>query len=169
MRMRTTAAALLASLALVLPTAGQSQANANDRDYPDTLGELHYRYVDNGGDTRRRTIEPADNDTCYQLTGTRRNPAYWAKNETDSLAFLYEGTSCGGNPEEILRPGEYARDLNVRSVQFQPTDHGGHHGRDHDDWDDDRNRAGGQQRHGSLQDRALREAGIPADFARHMN
>ncbi|MCX5375760.1 hypothetical protein [Streptomyces sp. NBC_00091] len=137
MRLRSTAAAaLLASFALVLPTAGQSLANEHDRD---GLGELHYRYSDDG-DVRRRTIEPADNDTCYRLTGTTPNrPAFWVDNDTESLALLYRGDSCGGEAVEALQPGERAHDLSVRSVYFKPSHHSGHHsGRD--DWEDDEDR-----------------------------
>lgn len=139
MRLRTTAAALLASLALVLPTAGQSLAN--DHDDRESLGELRYRFTDEDGDTRRGRIEPADNDTCYELTHTSRNhPAYWVQNDTESLAVLFEGRSCGGPAVETLQPGERARDLNVRSAFFKPTDdhHGRHDGRRDDDRRDDR-------------------------------
>ncbi|MCX5194286.1 hypothetical protein OOK31_10320 [Streptomyces sp. NBC_00249] len=138
MRPRTTAAALLASLALVLPTAGQSLAVGHDRDH-DTLGELHYRFTDSDQNVRHGTIEPSDNDTCYQLTGTRHHPAFAVENDTDSLALLFEGTNCGGQPEEILEPGDRARNLEVRSVFFKPSDehHGRHDGR-HDS-DDGRN------------------------------
>ncbi|MET9610076.1 hypothetical protein ABZZ17_34235 [Streptomyces sp. NPDC006512] len=135
MRLRTTAAVLLASFALVLPTAGPSLAN--DHDDNDTLGELHYRYTNDNGDSRSRTIEPADNDTCYQLPGTRNNPAYKVENDTDSLALLFEGRSCNGQPQEILEPGDSARNLNVRSVFFKPVDDH-HHGR-HDNDNDNNN------------------------------
>ncbi|MBT2466518.1 hypothetical protein J7E97_01225 [Streptomyces sp. ISL-66] len=139
MRLRTTAAALLAALALVLPTAGQSLAN--DHDDRDGLGELLYRYND-GDDTRHGRLEPADNDTCYQLTHASRNhPAFAVHNETESLAVLFENRSCGGQAEEVLEPGESAHDLEVRSVLFKPTDehhHGRHDGRDDDRRDDDR-------------------------------
>ncbi|RST04133.1 hypothetical protein EF910_18545 [Streptomyces sp. WAC07149] len=135
MRLRSTAAAaLLASFALVLPTAGQSLAN--DRH---DLGEIHYRFTDDDGDVRRRTIEPADLDTCYRLTGTSRNhPAFAVQNDTDALVLVFRGDSCGGEAQEVLRPGEHARDLNARSVFLKPDGHhGGHHdGRD-DDWDDE--------------------------------
>ncbi|MGE7388514.1 hypothetical protein ACQKM2_23895 [Streptomyces sp. NPDC004126] len=138
MRLRSTAAAaLLASFTLVLPAAGPSLATGHD-PYHHSLGEFHYRFADDG-DTRRRTIEPADNDTCYRLTGTSRNrPAFWVENDTESLALVFRGDSCGGEAQETLRPGERAHDLNVRSVFFKPDGHhGGHHGGRDDDWDDD--------------------------------
>ncbi|MFJ3881502.1 hypothetical protein ACIPW5_29135 [Streptomyces sp. NPDC090077] len=152
MRLRSTAAAaLLASVALVLPTAGQSLAD--DRNYG--LGEIHYRYADDDGDVRRRSIEPGNYDTCYRLTGTSRNsPAFFVENETDGLALVYRGDSCGGEAQEVLRPGERARDLNVRSVEVKPS--GGHHGRhDRDDWDDDDR----SMAPGALMNRVLRSIG----------
>ncbi|MEU8436060.1 hypothetical protein AB0F18_24785 [Streptomyces sp. NPDC029216] len=141
MRLRSTAAAALASLALVLPTAGPSLA-ANDHDH-DTLGEIRYRFTDDDGEVRHGTIEPADNDTCYRLTGTSRNrPAFTVENDTDSLALVFSDNNCGGEAEEVLRPGERAHDLNARSVFLKPDDddHHGRHDRD-DDWgDEDRSR-----------------------------
>ncbi|MFD3868898.1 hypothetical protein [Streptomyces sp. NPDC058623] len=135
MRLRTTATVLLASLALVLPSAGQSMAG--DRHDRDSLGELYYRYADEEGDVHSRSIEPADNDTCYQLPGTRNHPAFKVVNDTESLALVFGDRNCGGEPQEVLEPGDEARNLNVRSVYFKPTDGHGHHGGRHDG-DDDR-------------------------------
>ncbi|RKT06986.1 hypothetical protein BX286_5034 [Streptomyces sp. 3211.6] len=135
MRLRptaTAAATLLASAALVLPTAGQALANGHD-----DLGEIHYRLPDDDGS---RTIEPADNDTCYRLTGTGRDRAAYAVwNETDSLVLVFRDESCGGEAQEVLRPGERAHDLNARSVYLKPTDDDHHHGRHDrdDDWGDE--------------------------------
>ncbi|MFJ7267925.1 hypothetical protein ACIQV3_14945 [Streptomyces sp. NPDC099050] len=146
MRLRTTAIALTGALALVLPAAGLSYAN--DHDDRENLGTLHYRYSDDG-DTRHGRIEPADNDTCYQLTHASRNhPAFQVRNDTESLALLFEDRSCGGRAVETLEPGERADDLEVRSVYFKPTDdwddHGRHDGRHdddrRDDWRDDEDR-----------------------------
>ncbi|MFH7595894.1 hypothetical protein WDV06_12430 [Streptomyces racemochromogenes] len=139
MRLRSTAtAALLAAAALILPTAGPSLASDPDHDHG-TLGEIHYRFTDDDGDVRHGTIEPADNDTCYRLTGTSRNRAAFAvSNETDSLVLVFRDNSCGGEAQEVLRPGERAHDLNARSVYLKPTDdhHHGRHDRD-DDWGDE--------------------------------
>ncbi|MBT2451595.1 hypothetical protein J7F03_31965 [Streptomyces sp. ISL-43] len=144
MRLRTTAATLLAALALVLPTAGQSLAN--DHDDRDSLGELSYRFSDDG-DTRHGRIEPADNDTCYQLTHASGNhPAFEVRNDTESLALLFEDRHCGGQAVEALEPGERARDLEVRSVFVKPSDdnhHGRHDGDRRDDWSDDEDRSRG--------------------------
>ncbi|GAA0309698.1 hypothetical protein GCM10010302_55530 [Streptomyces polychromogenes] len=139
MRLLTTAtAAALLATALVLPTAGQSLASDPDHDH-DGLGQIHYRFTDDDGDVRHGTIEPADNDTCYRLTGTSRNRAAFAvQNDTESLALVFRDNSCGGEAQEVLRPGERAHDLNARSVYLKPTDdhHHGRHDRD-DDWGDE--------------------------------
>lgn len=170
MRLRSTAAAaLVASFALVLPAAGPSLATGHDRDHHG-LGELRYRFTDDDGDTRRGTIEPADNDTCYRLTGTSRNrAAFWVENDTESLAVLFRDSSCGGEAQETLRPGERAHDLNVRSVFFKPSGHhGGHHGGgdgwdDRDDWEDDRSMVrpgqGRSMTQGDFMDRVFRSIG----------
>ncbi|MFD9336742.1 hypothetical protein ACFWBF_20445 [Streptomyces sp. NPDC060028] len=127
MRLRTTAAAALAALALVLPTAGQSLANDHDDDRT-SLGELRYRYTDEDGETRRGRIEPADNDTCYRLThASGGHPAFEVRNATESLALLFEDRNCGGEAVEALQPGERAHDLEVRSVLFKPTRHHNNH------------------------------------------
>lgn len=149
MRLRTTAIALTGALALVLPTAGLSYAN--DHDDRENLGTLHYRYSDDG-DTRHGRIEPADNDTCYQLTNASRNhPAFQVRNDTESLAVLFEDRFCGGHAVETLEPGERADDLEVRSVLFKPADDEDHHGRHDgrhdgrdDDWSDEDRSIGGR-------------------------
>lgn len=160
MRLRTTATALVGALALVLPTAGLSYANDHDDDR-EHLGTLHYRYSDDG-DTRRGRIEPADNDTCYQLTHASRNhPAFQVRNDTESLAVLFEDRSCGGSAVETLEPGERADDLEVRSVYFKPTDdwdhHGRHDGRHDDDWRDDEDRSIGGRAAAAPADRTTSE------------
>ncbi|MER6213151.1 hypothetical protein ABT213_03735 [Streptomyces sp. NPDC001674] len=168
MRLRSTAAAaLLASVALGLPAAGQALANDRDHDHGG-LGEIHYRFTDDDGDVRHGTIEPGDNDTCYRLTGTSRNrPAFAVQNDTDSLVLVFRDGSCGGEAQEVLRPGEHAHDLNARSVYLKPSDE--HHGRHdwdggRDDRDDDRgdeDRSGRRQNRGSDQvvfDRAFLDA-----------
>ncbi|MFD8982110.1 hypothetical protein [Streptomyces sp. NPDC059564] len=157
MRLRTAAAAVLASLALVLPTAGQSLAAD---PHHDGLGVLYYRYTDGDSDTRTGQIHPADNDTCYQLTHAQRHPAFAVKNETESVALLFRDGHCGGEPEETLFPDRRTDNLNVRSVLFKPVD--GHHGRhDDDNWEDreDEDRNGGprhaQNRTGDLINRVV--------------
>ncbi|MGW7189705.1 hypothetical protein ACWGIP_11230, partial [Streptomyces sp. NPDC054838] len=156
MRARTTAAALLGALALVLPASGTSlAADHDDDDGRRSLGRLEYLVDDDeaGGDEHRQ-IRPADNDTCYRLTGTSwEDPATSVHNETESLAVLFRDRDCGERAERALEPGERVHGVQVRSVLFKPVDdnegrHEGRHdgrgdGRDDDDFgngDEDRGR-----------------------------
>ncbi|MFB7464595.1 hypothetical protein ACFCZ1_14035 [Streptomyces sp. NPDC056224] len=121
MRLRTTTAVVFAgALALVLPTAGQSLADDNGGR---TLGTLHYRFVDDGGDERSAQLRPAENDTCYVLTRTSdAEPAVEVVNETESLAVLFDNRTCDGKAERVLEPGQRAQDVEAVSVFFKPVD-----------------------------------------------
>ncbi|MFD2122605.1 hypothetical protein ACFSNO_29135 [Streptomyces cirratus] len=117
MRARTTAAALLGALAIVLPTAGATLAADHDDDDAaarSAAWSTSSRTTTRGaGDDEHRQIRPADNDTCYRLTGTSwENPATTVRNETESLAVLFRtatvasgrsGRWAGGAGER--RPG----------------------------------------------------------------
>ncbi|MFJ6481615.1 MULTISPECIES: hypothetical protein [unclassified Streptomyces] len=118
MRLRSTAAAFVGALALALPTAGPSVADDHGER---ALGTLHYQYLDAAGSERRGQIRPADNDTCYLLTRTSRDePAIEVRNETESLAVLFDNRSCDGEAEKVLKPGEKAKRVEVVSVYFKP-------------------------------------------------
>ncbi|MEV6571251.1 hypothetical protein [Streptomyces sp. NPDC051577] len=137
MRVRTTAAAFLGALALVLPASGQAMAD-DDYDGHHTLGRLYYVVGDEDGDEYTRHISPADNDTCYELTGTdRHRPATEAYNRTESLAVLFEGRGCNGRAVRTLAPGGGAHDVEALSVYFRPTGGDGHHGHHDGDWNDE--------------------------------
>ncbi|MGI5445582.1 hypothetical protein ACQEVM_07490 [Streptomyces sp. CA-243310] len=139
MRARTTAAAFLGALALVLPASGQAMAD-DDYDGHHTLGRLYYVVEDEDGDEYTRHISPADNDTCYELTGTSRNqPATEAYNRTESLAVLFEGRGCNGRAVRTLPPGGGAHDVEALSVYFRPTGGNGH-GHHDGGWNDDEDR-----------------------------
>ncbi|WP_374775895.1 hypothetical protein OG756_26935 [Streptomyces sp. NBC_01310] len=135
MRLRTTAAVLAGALALVLPTAGPSLADIGDR----ALGSLYYEYLDEFGSDRSGRIRPADNDTCYLLTGTSRDePAVEVRNATRSRALLFDNRNCTGAAEKVLKPGEQANRLEVVAVLFKRADGDGGNGGDgndgHGDW-----------------------------------
>ncbi len=120
MRLRSTAAVFVGALALALPTAGPSVADDHGER---ALGTLHYQYLDAAGSERRGQIRPADNDTCYLLTRTSRDePAIEVRNETESLAVLFDNRSCNGEAEKVLKPGEKAKRVEVVSVYFKPVD-----------------------------------------------
>ena len=123
MSVRSTAAVFAGALALVLPAAGPSLAYDHDGR---GLGELQYRLADG----RIAQIRPSDNDTCYRLTHTSENdPAVEVRNDTRSLAVLYENGNCNGEAVENLEPGERARHVEVGSVFFKPREHDHHGGR----------------------------------------
>ncbi|MFE9478608.1 hypothetical protein ACFYNM_08375 [Streptomyces spororaveus] len=120
MRLRSTAAVFVGALVLALPTAGPSMADDHGER---ALGTLHYQYLDAAGIERRGQIRPADNDTCYLLTRTSRDePAIEVRNDTESLAVLFDNRSCDGEAEKVLKPGERASRVEVVSVYFKPVD-----------------------------------------------
>ncbi|MFF4423623.1 hypothetical protein ACFY04_23050 [Streptomyces sp. NPDC001549] len=120
MRLRPTVAVFVGALALALPTAGPSVADDHGER---ALGTLHYQYLDAAGSERRGQIQPADNDTCYLLTRTSRDePAIEVRNETESLAVLFDNRSCNGEAEKVLKPGEKANRVEAVSVYFKPVD-----------------------------------------------
>ncbi|MFD6226185.1 hypothetical protein ACFWFZ_04810 [Streptomyces sp. NPDC060232] len=132
MRLGTTAAVFAGALALALPTAGP--APADDHGY--RLGTLTYRYVDDAGRERQGRIRPADDGTCYLLTGTsRRDPAVEVANRTRSRALLFDDPGCGGRPVATLRPNGAVSGVEVVAAFFTPADEAGGPGRG--DWNDD--------------------------------
>ncbi|MFD8412706.1 hypothetical protein ACFV2Q_13240 [Streptomyces sp. NPDC059650] len=114
MRLRNAAVAFLGAFALAVPLAGTSLAD--DFDDRPNLGRLDYIV-----DGERRQIRPADNDTCYELTGTsRRDPATAVRNNTKSRATLFTEDGCNGRSERELEPKDTVYDVRVRSVVFTP-------------------------------------------------
>ncbi|MFF9051358.1 hypothetical protein ACF09Z_09430 [Streptomyces erythrochromogenes] len=123
MRLGTTAAVFVGALAFVLPTAGPSLADdQGDR----ALGTLHYRYLDDAGRERQGQIRPADDGTCYLLTGTSRNePAVDVRNRTRSRALLFDNPGCSGRAVATLRPNGSVSDVEVVAAFFKPVDGAG--------------------------------------------
>ncbi|MFI8448145.1 hypothetical protein [Streptomyces erythrochromogenes] len=123
MRLGTTAAVFVGALALVLPTAGPSLADdQGDR----ALGTLQYRYLDDAGRERQGQIRPADDGTCYLLTGTSRNePAVDVRNRTRSRALLFDNPGCSGRAVATLRPNGAVSDVEVVAAFFKPVDGAG--------------------------------------------
>ncbi|MGW7333165.1 hypothetical protein ACWGIU_32145 [Streptomyces sp. NPDC054840] len=57
------------------------------------------------------------------LTRTSRDePAIEVRNETVSVAVLFDNRSCDGEAEKVLEPGEKAQRVEVVSVSFEPAD-----------------------------------------------
>ncbi|MGW2037553.1 hypothetical protein [Streptomyces virginiae] len=139
MRLGTTAAVFAGALALALPTAGPAPAD----DHGDRLGTLNYRYFDDAGRERQGRIRPADDGTCYLLTGTsRRDPAVEVTNRTRSRALLFDNPGCGGRAVATLRPNGSVSDVEVVAAFFEPADEAGQ-GPGRGDWGD-----GGEQGQG---------------------
>ncbi|MFE5492581.1 hypothetical protein ACFQ7Z_21895 [Streptomyces virginiae] len=139
MRLGTTAAVFVGALALALPTAGPAPAD----DHGDRLGTLNYRYFDDAGRERQGRIRPADDGTCYLLTGTsRRDPAVEVTNRTRSRALLFDNPGCGGRAVATLRPNGSVSDVEVVAAFFEPADGAGQ-GPGRGDWGD-----GGEQGQG---------------------
>ncbi|MET9568378.1 hypothetical protein ACFYNW_15940 [Streptomyces virginiae] len=122
MRLGTTAAVFAGALALALPTAGPAPAD----DHGDRLGTLSYRYFDDSGRERQGRIRPADDGTCYLLTGTsRREPAVEVTNRTRSRALLFDNPGCGGRAVATLGPDGSVSDVEVVAAFFEPADEAG--------------------------------------------
>ncbi|MGJ0152715.1 hypothetical protein ACR3S4_05030 [Streptomyces sp. CH8.1] len=139
MRLGTTAAVFAGALALALPTAGPAPAD----DHGDRLGTLNYRYFDDAGRERQGRIRPADDGTCYLLTGTsRRDPAVEVTNRTRSRALLFDNPGCGGRAVATLRPNGSVSDVEVVAAFFESADEAGQ-GPGRGDWGD-----GGEQGQG---------------------
>ncbi|MFJ3975430.1 hypothetical protein [Streptomyces sp. NPDC090021] len=140
MRLGTTAAVFAGALALALPTAGPAPAD----DHGGRLGTLAYRYVDDAGRERQGRIRPADDGTCYLLTGTsRREPALGVTNRTRSRALLFDNPGCAGRAVATLRPNGSVKGVRVVAAFFEPVRDSGH-GPGRGDWGD----GGGEQGQG---------------------
>ncbi|MFD9381207.1 hypothetical protein ACFWBH_37850 [Streptomyces sp. NPDC059999] len=114
MKLRHTAAAALASLALILTMPGSASA---------AVGDFHYKYVDEYGKEQRVVLHNPHSGKCVNLHAVGEDdelPGYGPQNSTDSTVTVYLGAGCTG-PEWRLRPhGRPATDeLEVRSVRFE--------------------------------------------------
>ncbi|MFJ9074761.1 hypothetical protein ACIRO3_05840 [Streptomyces sp. NPDC102278] len=113
MKLRHTAAAALASFALILSLPGSASA---------AVGEFHYKYVDEFGQEQPVVLQNPHSGKCINLYVVGEDdelPGYGPQNSTDSTVTVYRGAGCTG-PEWRLRPhGKPATDeLEVRSVRF---------------------------------------------------
>ncbi|MER5870800.1 hypothetical protein [Streptomyces sp. NPDC002044] len=50
------------------------------------------------------------------------------RNDTESLALLFDNAGCAGKAAKVLKPGERARNVEVVAAFFRPAD-GHDHGR----------------------------------------
>ncbi|MBW5482513.1 hypothetical protein [Streptomyces bambusae] len=111
MRLRTTAAAVVGALALVLPASGQAFA---------ADGDFHYTFVDHNGAEQSAQIRDLENDKCLPLEHTSAaEPAVEVANETDAVALLFDNAECKGEPRAVAGPGERAGDVHAVAVVFE--------------------------------------------------
>ncbi|MEV6956612.1 hypothetical protein [Streptomyces sp. NPDC051183] len=113
MKLRNTAAAAVAALALVLSLPGSALA---------AQGNFSYKYVDGFGQQQKVALHDPHSGQCINLyvVGDERNtPGYGPHNETDRAVTVYAGAGCTGAEWRLKAHGKPARDdLYVRSVRF---------------------------------------------------
>ncbi|MFF0294808.1 hypothetical protein ACFYS8_32660 [Kitasatospora sp. NPDC004615] len=113
MHLRSTAAAAVASLALLFATPCPAAA---------AVGEFRYTYFDNFGDRAEGRLVDPDSRVCHTLPEVAdpdtTEPAFAPQNLTGSTATMFTGPDCDGEYYS-LRPGGRASDrLKLRSVVF---------------------------------------------------
>lgn len=113
LRLRQTAAAAAASLALLLTLPGSAHA---------AVGEFHYTYYDDFGNRTAGVLVDPDSRTCVTLPEVAdpdtTEPAFAPQNLTGSTVTMFTGPDCDGDYYS-LRPGGKASDrLKLRSALF---------------------------------------------------
>ncbi|MFI6685094.1 hypothetical protein [Streptomyces sp. NPDC050485] len=113
MRFRSTVAAALGALALVvaLPTSAGA-----------ATGEFTYTYTDHNGEPHvGRLIDPRSRE-CVKLdevADPHRSPAHSPRNRTDATAVVFTDIHCKGDHFSLRPHGGHASErLKVRSVRF---------------------------------------------------
>ncbi|MCX5194728.1 hypothetical protein OOK31_12605 [Streptomyces sp. NBC_00249] len=117
MKLRSTLAAGLGALTLVLSLSGSAVA---------AQGEFSYKYVDGYGQERKVTLHDPHSGKCINLHAVGDNkelPGYGPHNQTDTNVTVYLGASCDGPEWRLRAHGKAATDkLEVRSVRFDAPD-----------------------------------------------
>lgn len=113
LRLRQTAAAAAASLALLLTLPGSAHA---------AVGEFRYTYYDDLGNRTAGVLVDPDSRTCVTLPEVAdpdtTEPAFAPQNLTGSTVTMFTGPDCDGDYYS-LRPGGKASDrLKLRSALF---------------------------------------------------
>ncbi|MEU8893793.1 hypothetical protein [Streptomyces sp. NPDC048442] len=114
MRFRTTVAAAVGALALVvtLPTSAYAAE-----------GDFQYTYVTAPGDEETVTLHDPESGECITLPEAAQEysqpPAHSPKNRTDTFAIVFTNADCSGD-SFTLRPhtGGASERLKLRSVLF---------------------------------------------------
>lgn len=112
MRLRTTLAATVGALALIVSVPGSASA---------AVGEFTYVYIDIAGKPRVGGLVDPDSWVCITIpeaAGEYVPPARSPHNHTAAAALVFTGPHCDGD-EYIIRPGGSASErLKLRSVFF---------------------------------------------------
>ncbi|MEV7420174.1 hypothetical protein [Streptomyces sp. NPDC089919] len=111
MRLRTSLAAALGALTLILTLPTSASA---------ATGDFTYSYKgEDGIEHSAKLTNPADGE-CIDIEGAEEqgaDPAYAPVNNTDRIATVYDENDCGGS-YWVLNPGRSKADFNVESVEF---------------------------------------------------
>ncbi|MFJ9026986.1 hypothetical protein ACIRQP_00385 [Streptomyces sp. NPDC102274] len=112
MRLRTTLAAAVGALALLVSVPGSASA---------AEGEFTYVYTDIAGKPRVGGLVDPESSVCITIpeaAGEYVPPAHTPRNHTTATAFVFTGPDCDGDAY-TLRPGGSASErLKLRSVIF---------------------------------------------------
>ncbi|MFD3923951.1 hypothetical protein [Streptomyces sp. NPDC058595] len=113
MRLRTTVAAAVGALALVITLPASAGA---------AEGDFTYQHVDEAGVAQSSTlVDPRSREciTLPEVQDERTEPAHSPRNNTDATATVFSGADCEGL-HFSLRPngGKASERLKVRSVVF---------------------------------------------------
>ncbi|MEV7866071.1 hypothetical protein AB0P17_08195 [Streptomyces sp. NPDC088124] len=112
MRLRTTLAAAVGALTLLVALPGQASA---------AEGTFSYVYTDIAGEPRPGELVDPESRVCItipQAAGEYVPPAHSPRNRTNSTATVFTGPECDGD-HYSLRPGGSASErLKLRSVVF---------------------------------------------------
>ncbi|MET9604716.1 hypothetical protein ABZZ17_06560 [Streptomyces sp. NPDC006512] len=114
MKLRSTVAAALGALTLVLALPGSAVA---------ATGEFSYKYVTDLGHEEVIVLTDPHSGKCINLRAVGDDkllPGYAPHNRTDTPVVVYRGASCTGAEWRLRANGNPTRDdLLVRSVRFE--------------------------------------------------
>nr|WSZ95394.1 hypothetical protein OH820_06770 [Streptomyces sp. NBC_00857] len=119
MRLRSTLAAVVGAVALLVSVPGSSSASSSASSA--AVGEFHYVYTDIAGHPQPGKLVNPPSRRCITIpeaAGEYVPPAHSPRNLTKSTATVFTGLRCDGE-HYTLDPGKSASSrLKLRSVVF---------------------------------------------------
>jgi hypothetical protein len=112
MRFRTTVAAAVGALALIVSVPGSASA---------AVGEFTYVYTDMHGSPQTGTLTHPKSRECITLVeaaGEYVPPAHSPRNRTNATATVFTGRDCDGDHYSLRPGGSAGPRLKLRSVVF---------------------------------------------------